>query len=165
MKQWTHYPYPYTGPIQVFKVSRKRKSTLNVKSGQCLRRFWETGQTFPTHKLMLIKMLTSMSLRTQFCLPVQTPLFLNPGGLFQYYRHDIIAPASITDFCTAEWNAPRQFTIMVWAHVHMVTTHARTRARAHTPPPSSYLRKKGFHGMQKTKALHDKLKFYLENSG
>lgn len=101
------------GPHTVFKVSWKKKKKkacdmlqlANVQPG-------------------IERQVNHFPLRTPFCLPNQTPrFFLNLGGLFQYYGHDITAPASITDFCTAEWNPPRQFTIMVGTCAHGHKTH------------------------------------------
>lgn len=108
------------GPHTVFKVSWKKKKKkacdmlqlANVQPG-------------------IERQVNHFPLRTPFCLPNQTPrFFLNLGGPFQYYGHDITAPASITDFCTAEWNPPRQFTIMVGTCAHGHKTHPPT----HTYP-------------------------------
>lgn len=65
------------GPTQFLK-SHEKKSMWNAKAGQCSPRHWETGQIFFTCKLRLIKMLTSPSLKTQFCLPIQIPIFSKP---------------------------------------------------------------------------------------
>lgn len=114
------------------------------------------------------KRLLAPHLEHNFVCPFKHHFFLNRGGLFQYYRHDIIAPASITDFCTAEWNPPRQFTLMVWAHVHMGTKHIRTHARACVCARAHIHTFRLYHHTYKTKVFteykgqrpsNDKLKF------
>ena len=137
------------GPTQILK-SHEKKSMWNAKAGQCSPRHWETGQIFSTCKLRLIKILTSPSLKTQFCLPIQTPFFSKPRRSIlilwiwyncscQHYRFSY----SWVEFTEAIYHNG----VGTWAqHIH---THT------HTHTLLWYLQKNGFHRIQRTKVLHD----------
>lgn len=89
----------------------------------------------------LSKCLLVHHLELNFICPFKRHLFLNLEGLFQYYGHDIITPANITDFHTAEWNPPRQFAIMGWAHMYYIHTHTQSERHIDAHSIASFLQK------------------------
>ena len=146
------------GPTQFLK-SHEKKSIWNAKAGQCSPRHWETGQIFFTCKLRLIKMLTSPSLKTQFCLPIQIPIFSKPRRPIsilsiwyncscQHYRFSYRWVEFITE-------AIYHNGVGTWAQHTHTRARARTHTHTHTHTLSWYLQKNGSHRIQRTKVLYD----------
>ena len=119
------------GPTHFLK-SHEKRSMWNAKAGQCSPGIERQVKRFPHVSSGSSKCLLAHHLKRNFVCPFKHHFFLNLRGPFQYYGHDIIVPASITDFRTAEWDPQRQFTIMLWAHGHK--THTHTHTHVHTLP-------------------------------